>query len=119
MIRLYDEFEIWCWNDVWKMKRLFDEFDICCWNNVWKWWDYVMNVRYDIEMMFEKWWNYVMNVRYDIEVMLEKCFEEHWIVLSFYDIWKRMWKEHDIVWKWEPACMVICTLSTSSVDALA
>jgi hypothetical protein len=73
---------------------------------------------FDIEMMFEKWWDCVIDVRYDIEVMLERCFEEHWIVLSLWYREKnveRTW----CYWKWEPVCVITCTLITSGVDALA
>jgi hypothetical protein len=38
-----------------------------------------------------------VKLRYDNEVMFKICFEKHCIKLSFHDMLKRMWKEHDAI----------------------
>jgi hypothetical protein len=38
-----------------------------------------------------------VKLRYDNEVMFEICFEEYCVELSFHDMLKRMWIEHDVV----------------------
>jgi hypothetical protein len=58
-----------------------------------------MNLRYDVEMMFEKWKDYLMNLTYVVEIM----FENDEIMLWMWDMILKWCLRNDeiMLWMWD------------------